>query len=135
MAKDLGSGRPLLDRLGVRASARVAVLGLEDEGFLRLLGERTSDVSVGALPDGCDLIFWMAHEPADLHSLHELRPHLRDNGAIWVLRRKGPERRIADTDVIEAGKGARLVDNKIVSFSDTLAAMRLVIPLALRGGR
>jgi hypothetical protein len=135
MAKDTGSGRPLLDRLGVRDSARVAVLGLEDEGFLRLLGERTSDVSVGALPEACDLIFWLAHEPADLRSLRELRPHLRDNGAIWVLRRKGAERRIADTDVIEAGRAAALIDNKIASFSDELAAMRLVIPLALRGSR
>jgi hypothetical protein len=38
-------------------------------------------------------------------------------------------------DVIEAGKAFGLVDNKIASFSEVLAAMRLVVPLARRGLR
>ena len=35
-------------------------------------------------------------------------------------------------DVIDAAKDARLVDNKVVAFSATHTAIRLVIPVALR---
>ena len=54
------------------------------------------------------------------------------NGAIWVVSRKGPTRTISDVDVIDAAKDARLVDNKVVAFSATHTAIRLVIPVALR---
>ena len=46
-----------------------------------------------------------------------------------MLRVKGPAAAVRDVDVIEAGQHHRLVDNKIASFSETLAAMRLVIPV------
>ncbi len=54
------------------------------------------------------------------------------NGAIWVVSRKGKAATLRDVDVIEAAKDARLVDNKVCSFSDTHTALRLVIPVALR---
>jgi hypothetical protein len=49
-----------------------------------------------------------------------------------VIRPKGgPD--IKEVDIIDAAKGAGLVDNKIARFSETRSAMRLVITLALRG--
>jgi len=54
------------------------------------------------------------------------------NGAIWVVSKKGKARSLDDTDVIAAAKRAGLVDNKVVSFSDTHTALRLVSPLSLR---
>jgi hypothetical protein len=64
--------------------------------------------------------------------LERFRHRLQPDGAIWVIRPKGgPD--IKEVDIIDAGKRAGLVDNKIASFSDTLSAMRLVIPVALRG--
>ncbi len=74
----------------------------------------------------------MVHDRADLQRLSELRPRIKDAGAIWVLRAKGAAAKVREVDVIEAGKAHRLVDNKIASFSATLAAMRLVIPLSMR---
>ncbi|HJP65093.1 MAG TPA: hypothetical protein VKA30_02180 [Actinomycetota bacterium] len=48
-----------------------------------------------------------------------------------MIRPKGsPD--IKEVDVIDAGLRAGLVDNKIASFSDSLSAMRLVIPVARR---
>jgi hypothetical protein len=49
-----------------------------------------------------------------------------------VVSRKGREATLRDVDVIEATRSAGLVDNKVVSFSPTHTALRLVIPRALR---
>lgn len=124
--------RPLLQKLGVRAGARVSLIGLEDAWFRNLLGEVTDDVATRLRPES-DLIFYEVRHVRDLFELPDLRDALTENGAIWVLREKGPDRVVLDTDVIDAAVASGLVDNKIVSFSDRLAAMRLVIPLAMRG--
>lgn len=124
--------RPLLQKLGVRAGARVSLVGLEEGWFRDLLGEVTDDVATRLRPES-DLIFYEVRHVRDLFELPDLRDALTENGAIWVLREKGPDRVVLDTDVIDAAVASGLVDNKIVSFSDRLAAMRLVIPLAMRG--
>ncbi len=70
-----------------------------------------------------------ARELADLRQLKDIKNWIEPNGAIWVVRPKGGRSAIRDTDVIEAGLVAGLVDNKIASFSDTHGAMRLVFRL------
>jgi hypothetical protein len=113
---------------------RVVVAGVDEPAFERALGERGALV-LPALAHGMDLAFLMAGGLADLERIAELRPFLTDAGAIWVLRVKGAARTLREVDVIDAGRRFGMVDNKIASFSQTLAAMRLVIPLALRGRR
>jgi hypothetical protein len=110
---------------------RVALFDFEDPGFTASLAERGAEVETEPAAE-LDLVFLMVREPADLHRLADLRPLIRSNGAIWVLRVKGPAATVGELDAIEAGRHHRLVDNKIASFSDTLTAMRLVIPLAMR---
>jgi len=56
---------------------------------------------------------------------------LAPTGALWIVRPKGTAA-ISDADVIAAGKIAGLVDVKVVRFSDTHSAEKLVIPLAKR---
>ncbi len=129
-ASDTYSGRPLLDRLGVRAGMRVALVEVADEAFEAQLAERGAAVT--DLAPGLDLVFYRVGRPADLLRIGELRPLIRDSGAIWVIRVKGPGLAVREVDVIEAGRAFDLVDNKIASFSDTLAAMRLVVPLNQR---
>ena len=128
--RDTGSGRPLLDKLGVKPGMRVALVGFEDESFRARLAERGALVQEPA--PGLDLVFHWAGKPADLLGIGEIRPLLRDTGAIWVLREKGPARTVREEDIIDAGRAFDLVDNKIASFSDTVAAMRLVVPLNQR---
>jgi len=129
-ATDTGSERPLLDKLGVRTGMRIALVAFADAGFEAELAARGATV-VDPAP-GLDMIFYRVGEPADLHRVAELRPLIHDAGAIWVLRVKGPGLTVRDIDVIEAGRAFDLVDNKIASFSATLAAMRLVVPLNQR---
>jgi Protein of unknown function (DUF3052) len=125
-------GRPLLDKLGVKPGARVAVLGVPDPAFEDLLRTRTGDVVRGVPGPGTDLVFVYVEHRDDLDAaLEPLEAPLRRDGAIWVIRPKGTAD-IKEVDVIEAGRRAGLVDNKIASFSESLSAMRLVIPLARR---
>jgi hypothetical protein len=125
---------PLPDKLGVRPGMRIALVGPVDEssGIRVLLAERTTDVTDGEpLPD-TDLVFLAADEPEELDRLGELRTRIRPNGAIWVVSRKGRAATLRDVDVIDAAKEHGLVDNKVVSFSDTHTSLRLVIPVPLR---
>jgi hypothetical protein len=130
--RDTGSGRPLLDRLGVREGMRVGLVNFRDPGFEAELRERGAVIETGRLRQGLDLLLYMVREGAELLALGELEPLIHDAGAIWVLRVKGAGLTVREVDVIEAGRAFDLVDNKIASFSDTLAAMRLVVPLNQR---
>lgn len=123
------SHRSRLDKLGVRAGSRVRLLGLDDPLFAAELAERGADA--GAEPP-LDLVFIRVEHPHDLDELTSLRALIREKGAIWVLRRKGNSTAVGELDIIEAGKRHRLVDNKVVGFSETLSAIRLVIPVAQR---
>jgi aryl carrier-like protein len=123
---------PLLDKLGVRPDSRVALVRIRYESFRAELATRTADSSVGRLRPDSDLIFLGADSVDELGELHELRAKLKPNGAIWVVSRKGKEATLRDVDVIEAARSAGLVDNKVVSFSPTHTALRLVIPRSLR---
>ena len=127
--------RPLLDKLGVRPASRVALVGLEDAGFQGQLAERTDDITVGDPLPETDLVFFAADGADELFELTRLEPRLRSNGAIWVVSRKGKRATLRDVDVIDAAESAGLVDNKVVSFSETHTALRLVIPLARRARR
>jgi hypothetical protein len=123
--------RPRLVKLGVKPGQRISVLGIDEPGFADELASAGADVSTRVRRDS-DMIFLAANDPADLERVGDLRPYIRPNGAIWVVRRKGKGAALKDVDVIEAGRAARMVDNKIVSFNDASGAMRLVIRLVDR---
>jgi hypothetical protein len=129
------STRPLLDKLGVEPGARVAVVGVDDPEVLGLLRERTADLTLGEpLPD-TDVVFLGADSTVDLAALGRLRAHIVPAGAIWVVSRKGKAATLRDVEVMAAAREHDLVDNKVVAFSATHTALRLVIPRAMRPGR
>jgi len=123
--------RPLLDKLGVKPESRVAVIGINDASFAAQLERRATDISRSRPKQDSDLIFFDAETQKDLGGLSFLRKSLKPNGAIWVVYPKGRQE-IREIAVIEAAKRAGLVDNKVVRFSETHTALRLVIPIASR---
>lgn len=129
MTPEAPSTRPLLDKLGVKPGAKVAIMDLDDANFVRLLRSRTSDVVRGKPRTPCDIVFMGAGSAGDLARLTDVKKWIEPNGAIWVVRQKGGHGPLSDTDLIEAGLAAGLVDNKIASFSDTHGAMRFVYRL------
>jgi hypothetical protein len=126
---DQPSTRPLLDKLGVKPGSKIAIVNLDDPGFIRLLRERTTDIVVGKPRSKSDLVFMGADSAADLRQLNEVKRWIEPNGAVWVVRAKGGRGPLRDTDLIAAGLAAGLVDNKIASFSETHGAMRFVYRL------
>ncbi len=123
---------PLIDKLGVKPGARVALIDIDDPAFRATLRERTHDITEGhPLPES-DLIFVGLDDPADLGRLEALRGRIVKDGAIWVISRKGRAATIRDVQVMAAARAFGLVDNKVVAFSPTHTSLRLVIPIALR---
>jgi hypothetical protein len=125
---------PLLDKLGVRPGARIALVGdVDPDGTFRsLLADRTSDVTIGPPKPASDIVFVAADSTAELAVLPALRARIKPAGAVWVVSRKGKAATLRDVEVIAAAREAGLVDNKVVAFSTTHTSLRLVIPVADR---
>jgi hypothetical protein len=128
--RDVPSTRPLLDKLGVKPGDKVSVLGLDDPSFVRQLEDRSRDVS-SRPRKGSDLIIVYMRDREDLPRLGVLRPYLKPAGAIWVLWRKG-RKTFREDDIRSFGPAVGFVDVKVVAFSATLSALKMVIPVALR---
>jgi hypothetical protein len=128
-----------LDKLGVKPGMSVALVNVDDDGFLkdlRKLGARVTRPAPAAATKlrDLDLIFLGATRRAALERLARLRASIQPAGAIWVVRPKG-QQSITEAETMAAGKRAGLVDIKVVSFSDTHTAEKFVIPVASRPRR
>jgi hypothetical protein len=126
---------PLLDKLGIRPGMRVALIDIEDAEIRPLIAERTTDLTEGWPEPETDVVLLGAETLEALAPLESLATRIRPNGAIWVVSPKGKDATLRDIQVIEAARTARLVDNKVASFSQTHTALRLVIPVDRRPRR
>jgi len=123
---------PLLDKLGLRPGMRVALVDIDDPEIRPRIAARTSDVTEGWPEPDTDIVLLGADSLEALAPLASLATRIRPNGAIWVISRKGKAATLRDIEVIRAASAARLVDNKVASFSASHTALRLVIPVARR---
>ena len=115
----------------MKAGQRVAVLDIDDASFVEELRQRTDSVFLGRRRAGCDVLFLGVREREKLGRLRVHRQFIKPEGAIWVVWPKGTPG-INENDVRAGALGAGLVDVKVVSFSDTLSALKLVIPVEQR---
>lgn len=111
-----------LDKIGVKAGMRTAVIGVADDTFTAELAERGA-VPVTELND-LDLLFYAADSADDLTKVEALIPALGPTGAIWIVSKKGKAATLKDVEVMAAAKAAGLADSKVVGFSETLTALR-----------
>ena len=124
------STRSLIDKLGVKAGQRVAVLGVDDSGFLAQVRGRAGEVITRPGAD-CDIAFLDVPDRSALAKLSAVRKRIKSNGAIWAVWVKGrPE--LNENHVRAAALQSGLVDVKVVAFSPTHSALKLVIPVARR---
>ncbi|MBL8552814.1 MAG: DUF3052 family protein [Phenylobacterium sp.] len=121
-ADAIANPRGRLDKIGVKAGMRVAVLGVADHAFAGELAAR--DAALVNDLEALDLLFYAADSAGELARLGELVPALAERGALWVVSRKGKAATVRDVEVMAAAKAFGLVDNKVVGFSDTLTALR-----------
>lgn len=122
-----------IDKLGVRAEQRVAIVGDVDASLARELRDRgVQRVDVARGKGGLDVIFVALHDVDDLKKLATLRRALAPNGAIWTIRAKGKDAAVTEKAARGAGRAAGLVDVKVARFSETHTAEKWVIPRAER---
>jgi Protein of unknown function (DUF3052) len=130
-AEKIRNPRGLLDKLGVKPGMKVAVLGVADEDFAAQLCDRQGELLREPGADA-DLIFYEADCLDDLACLPELRAAIKPAGAVWVVSPKGKGAVLKDVEVMAEARQSGLVDTKVVSFSATHTALKLVIPKADR---
>ena len=131
--KKLGEApKRLIDKLDVKPGAAILLIGTHDDALRAQLAERTSEVSRASTAKNRDVVFVEVRGPADMARIGRADAAITDNGAIWVVHRKGPNG-VADTAIFAKAKELGLTATKVARVSDTLTAEKLVRPLASRG--
>lgn len=123
--------RPLMDKLGVKAGVRVCLVGLDEPWLAGEIEQRGAELTRGRVRKGSDLVLAGMTSTADLARLPSLREAVEPGGAVWVVWPKG-RKALREDDVRAAGPAARLVDVKVVSVSEKLSGLKMVVPVALR---
>lgn len=119
------------EKLGMKPGLVISAIALDDEGFLKDVRMSSKSFSDSKGLKNSDLVFFGAEKAEDLASIARLAPLLAPAGALWVVYPKG-KREITELQVLGSGKASGLVDVKVVSFSPTHTALKLVRPKASR---
>lgn len=119
-----------LDKIGVKAGHKVAILNVDDAVLPEELTARGATIAKRAAK-GTNIVFFGAGKKLDLERLESLKPAIHPDGAIWIIYPKGVKP-ITENDVFVATKAAGLVDIKICSFSATHTGLKAVIPVKNR---
>lgn len=128
--ENIENPKSVIDKLGVKPGMAVSVVGIDDAGFLRDLRARVG--ATAATPrKGSDLVFFGVAGVSALARLAKLCESIRPAGAIWAVWPKG-RAELKEDHVRAAAIRAGLVDVKVVAFSATHSALKLVIPVAKR---
>jgi hypothetical protein len=125
---DAPSMRPLVDKLGVKPGMRVAVIGIDDAGFLAELQTR---VAIAAGEAAFDIVFLAVEGADDMRRLADWCERIARDGAVWTVFRKG-QKTFNENHVLRLGLKSGLVDVKVVRFSETHSATKWVIRKAER---
>lgn len=121
--------KTVVDKIGIKEGMAVSVVGITDESFLSQLRERVA-ASSGPAKDS-DVILYEFGSVAGLVRVASLKSYLKPNGALWTVYPKG-RKDLPESAVRQAGFDAGLVDTKVVGFSETLTAIKWVIPVSQR---
>lgn len=127
----LGVVKGRLDKLGLKPGHRYAAWGEFDAAFPKELNERAGKP---ATRGPYDAVFTRLDPGDNFKLIDKARKQLESNGMIWAIWPKG-KKELREDDIRKYALANGLVDVKVASFSDTLSALKLVIPIALRPGR
>jgi len=121
------AGKPLPERLGIRAGAIVELAGAPD-AFERTLGTLPDRVQLRRRPVARpDLILWFPRNLRDLESRVGAMAKRTPRGGLWIVWPKTTSTRATDltqTAVRRTGLAAGLVDYRIVRIDETWAGLR-----------
>lgn len=125
--------RSRIEKLGIKPGQRVLLVGLEDEALEADLASRDCTVLRRETKTPVDVVMVLVDTPDKLRLIARYREAITPDGSLWVIRPKGKETPVTETQLREAALEADMVDVKVVAFSETLSAAKLMIPRAKRG--
>jgi len=129
-----------IEKLGVKAGAKVSLLGQFGADFLREVRDRTNSVIRGetaadskfiSFAADSECILLAADSKEDFSALSKIAKAISGAAALWIVYPKG-QKHITENDVLAAGRKTGLKDVKVVGFSATHTALKFVIPLFKR---
>jgi hypothetical protein len=130
-AEKIRSPRTLSDKLGVTRGMQVAVIDVDDQQVLDDLSAKGADLVVGSVPQDVPMVLFRIVRPSQLVALAPMTSRIARNGAIWVVHPRG-DASVADSVIFSAARDAGLTYTKVVRFSESDTAEKLVIPRAAR---
>jgi hypothetical protein len=120
-----------VEKLSIKAGAKVSVIGELDKRFQSELKEITTSITAGKVAPDSESVFFCANSPKELSRSAKIAKSLGGATALWIVYPKG-QKDITENDVIASGRKAGLKDVKVVGFSPTHTALKFVIPLDQR---
>jgi hypothetical protein len=123
--------KTVMEKLGVKAEAAVALVGTFDEDFHEGLRGQTRKISDGTIAADAEWVFLAAETRKDLERIGKIVKAMKGAMALWIVYPKG-QKKITERDVLAAGRQAGLKDVKVVGFSATRTALKFVIPVSER---
>ena len=123
--------KALIDKLGVTPTAKVWLLGIDDETLIAQATDRAMKTTTRSSASACDVIFVGVANNKQLDRIDRATKAMNEDGAIWVVHPKGPNG-VADTTIFGRAKQLGLTYTKVARVSDTLTAEKLVRPVASR---
>lgn len=130
-AEKIKNPKALIEKLQVDATKKVACVGKIDPDLKSDLDASGAKVAKSARGKDYDLIFFSASKAADLEKLAASKEMIKDDGGIWIVYPKATEA-IPERAVLTAGRTLGMTDNKVCKISETLTAVRFVIPVHAR---
>lgn len=132
------SGTPLIQKLGIKPSSRVAFIGAPAD-FAKTLGALPEGVkplaSIGNSKD-LDFIIYFTKSRVQLEkTLPTLGNAIQPAGMIWVAWPKKSSNVVTDLDeniIRDTGLALDLVDVKVCAIDATWSGLKFVIPVKLR---
>ena len=126
-ADAIANPKSVFDKLGVKPGQKVALVGRHDahlaQELKRILGENLSTRA----GKGCAHVFFALHCVDDHARLAKFIPAIHPAGGVWALYPRGHDE-VSEDSIRRAARESGLVDVKIVRYSQTHGAVRLVIP-------
>jgi hypothetical protein len=120
--KDVGSGKPRHEKLGVKSGQKVKLVGRVDVGDdLDVLGANKARSIADA-----EWVLIAVDEMSDLDAIRDARAKMKPDAAIWAVYAKG-RRELGEAHVREAARSIGLIDVKVMSWSPTHTGLKLVI--------
>jgi len=120
-----------VEKLGVKAGLRVAVIGDVEREFAEELKQRKAEIVSGGVADGAEAVFLFVVGNGDAGNIAKAAKKIKGAAELWVVYPKG-KKLITEADVLSAGRKAGLKDVKVVGFSATHTALKFVVPVEKR---